>query len=107
MNTRIEQESAEPAPKLHAVPPITGYRSLTQAEVDLINRIKAQGAALSALVGEVNAFIDAQAKQMSPYGEDTILYAQAEPVRWIELARTDFQTGLMALTRAVAQPTNF
>jgi hypothetical protein len=30
---------------------------------------------------------------------------EAQPERWLAMARTDFQTGLMKLTRAVAQPT--
>jgi hypothetical protein len=29
----------------------------------------------------------------------------AEPMRWLAMAKTDFQTALMNLTRAVVQPT--
>jgi hypothetical protein len=32
---------------------------------------------------------------------------RAQPERWAAIARTHFQEGLMALTRAVAQPTFF
>lgn len=31
----------------------------------------------------------------------------AQPGRWLSIARTDLQTGIMALVRAVAQPTSF
>jgi hypothetical protein len=33
-------------------------------------------------------------------------HAIAEPLRWAAIAKTDIQTGFMALVRAVAQPTN-
>jgi hypothetical protein len=79
---------------------ITGYRDLTPAEIDLINKIKAQGAQLQALVEEVQASL-----------KDTHLpheISQAfAPGRWAAIAATDFQTGLMALTRAVARPSSF
>jgi hypothetical protein len=69
-------------------PKITGYRQLSQAEADLMNKIKAQGVVLGELVAELRA---------TP-GLDQ---------RWISLGATDLQTGLMALTRGVAQPTTF
>ena len=31
-------------------------------------------------------------------------FEAAEPLRWAAIGKTDIQTGLMALTRAVAQP---
>lgn len=74
---------------------ITGYRELSQAEIDLMNEIKAKGAELEALikkVDEVNSGTDVG---------DTGCY------RWSAIAKTDFQTGLMALTRAVAKPESF
>lgn len=69
-------------------PKITGYRQLSQAEADLMNKIKAQGVVMGNLVAELRA---------TP-GLDQ---------RWISLGATDLQTGLMALTRGVAQPTTF
>jgi len=69
-------------------PPVTGYRDLTQAEVDLINTIKARGEEIGALVTQVR-------------GTDGV------DQRWASIAATDFQTGLMALVRSVAQPTTF
>ncbi|HSX85400.1 MAG TPA: hypothetical protein VLE50_08320, partial [Cellvibrio sp.] len=31
----------------------------------------------------------------------------AEPMRWLSIGKTDVQTGIMALIRAIAQPTTF
>jgi hypothetical protein len=67
---------------------IKGYRELSQVEIDLMNEIKQQGVALGELVKKL---------------EDT----PNLKARWIEIGKTDLQTGLMALTRAVAQPTFF
>lgn len=67
---------------------IKGYRELSQEEIDAMNEIKAKGAELGALVEKLRA---------QP-GLDQ---------RWVSIGATDLQTGLMALTRAVAQPTFF
>ena len=67
---------------------IKGYRDLSQEEIDLMNEIKAKGVELGALV----------AKLRTTEGLDQ---------RWISIGATDLQTGLMALTRGVAQPNTF
>ena len=67
---------------------IKGYRELSQAEIDLMNKIKTKGAELGELVAELRA-------------------AQGLDQRWVSIGATDLQTGLMALTRGVAQPTFF
>lgn len=67
---------------------ITGYRDLTQAEIDAMNHIKAHGQQLEGLVAQIKAL-----PGVCP--------------RWVAIATTDLQTGLMALTRAVARPTSF
>lgn len=69
-------------------PKITGYRQLNEAEAALMNEIKAHGESLGALVNKLRA-------------------TEGLDVRWISLGATDLQTGLMALTRSVAQPTAF
>lgn len=69
-------------------PKITGYRQLTEAEADLMNEIKAEGERLGALVARLRAAPDVDG-------------------RWVSIGATDLQTGLMALTRAVARPTSF
>jgi len=75
---------------------ITGYRDLTEAEVDLMNQIKAEGERLNQLVEQVRATLPGYDGPVA-----------TNPHRWAAMAATDFQTGLMALTRAVAQPTTF
>lgn len=67
---------------------ITGYRELTQPEIDAMNKIKAKAAEVGALVEEL---------QLTP-GLDQ---------RWVALGETQLQQGFMALTRGVAQPTSF
>lgn len=67
---------------------IKGYRDLSQTEIDLMNLIKAKGVELGALVEQLR----------STTGLDQ---------RWVSIGATDLQTGLMALTRGVAQPSTF
>ena len=67
---------------------IKGYRDLSQQEIDLMNEIKSKGVELGVLVEKLKA-IDSIDK------------------RWCAVGATDLQTGLMALTRSVAQPTFF
>lgn len=67
---------------------IKGYRELSQAEIDLMNEIKSKGAELGELIAKLRA-------------------TEGLDQRWISIGATDFQTGLMALTRGVAQPTFF
>ncbi len=67
---------------------IKGYRELSQQEIDLMNEIKSKGAELGDLVAKLRA-------------------AEGLDQRWVSIGATDLQTGLMALTRSVAQPTFF
>lgn len=85
---------------------IAGYRELSQADIDLMNKIKAHGPVLEELVAAVRGEI-ALMRQAAANVTDVARLDRAEPERWAALARTHFQEGLMALTRAVAQPTTF
>lgn len=67
---------------------IKGYRDLSEAEIALMNEIKAKGAELGDLVAKLRA-------------------TEGLDQRWVSIGATDLQTGLMALTRGVAQPTSF
>lgn len=67
---------------------IKGYRDLTEEEIALMNEIKSKGAELEQLVYRLRN-------------------APNLDQRWISIGVTDLQTGLMALTRGVAQPTSF
>ena len=64
---------------------IKGYRELDEAEIELMNMIKGKGVELGELVKELRASKDIDQ-------------------RWVSIGATDLQTGLMALTRAVAKP---
>lgn len=67
---------------------ITGYRELSQVEIDLMNEVKALGVELGSLVQKLR---------------DTEVLDQ----RWISIGATDLQTGIMALVRGVAKPSTF
>lgn len=85
---------------------ISGYRELSQEEIDLMNRIKAKGAELLDLHRELAQYLNkqhGQAVQDHPTGELARLL-EAEPKKWAAIGKTDIQTGIMALVRAVAQP---
>lgn len=99
---------------------IKGYRELSQEEIDLMNRIKAKGAELLTLQAELEGRLntDAEVKRAdakrsmagSEYAGNSDechefrRFESAEPLRWAAIGKTDIQTGIMALVRAVAQP---
>lgn len=76
---------------------ISGYRELSQVEIDLVNSVKAQEAALLALVLTVQGRI--------ADSTDIGRVAAAEPGRWSSIAKTHIQEGCSALVRAITQPT--
>ena len=67
---------------------ISGYRELSQQEIDAMNSIKELASAVGVLVEEL---------------EDNPSLDQ----RWVAIAKTDLQKGFMAAVRSVAQPTTF
>ncbi len=67
---------------------ITGYRDLNQDELDTINEIKAAGESLYNII-------------------EGISLHESVDKRWLAIAKTDFQTGIMALVRSVAKPDSF
>ena len=98
---------------------ITGYRELTNEEIDLMNRIKAKGKELLQLQAELAGRLAtdleckraaAKASKVAPEHESSDAsvelrrFERAEPLRWASIGRTDIQTGIMAMVRAVAQP---
>lgn len=68
---------------------IAGYRELNEEEISAMNEVKRKGVELGDLVQKLR--------------DSKELYDQ----RWISIGATDLQTGLMALTRAIAKPTSF
>ncbi len=67
---------------------ITGYRDLTQAEIDLMNDAKAKAI-------DIGKLIEVLADQKL-----------ADP-RWLAIAKTDLQKGFMSLIRSIAKPQSF
>ncbi|MCE6123012.1 hypothetical protein ABUE25_00765 [Acinetobacter baumannii] len=93
---------------------INTYRELTQEEVDLMNEIKALGPQIQSIIEKVQSHVSTQrynckcdaGQQVHNVDEWDRLEA-ATPERFAAMAKTKFQTGLMYLVRAVAQPTGF
>lgn len=67
---------------------IRGYRDLTRAEIDLMNESKEHGEALGELIKRLEAV-------------ETI------DKRWLAIAKTTLQQGIMFLVRSVAKPSTF
>lgn len=91
---------------------IKGYRELNQQEIDLMNNIKTKGSELLALHGQLVEMLQhdgdekrrAALKSAPDAHEELNRFMNAEPIRWAAIGKTDIQTGIMALVRAVAQP---
>lgn len=76
---------------LHACVPVKGYRPLTDAEVAAMNMVKALGLKLdefitAATIGDLGVKVDP---------------------RWMAIAKTELQKGMMFLGRSIAQPDGF
>lgn len=67
---------------------ISGYRELSQEEIDAMNAVKAEGTRLQFLIEELR---------------DNDQLDQ----RWVSIAETHLQQGIMAAVRSIAQPTTF
>lgn len=76
---------------------IKGYRELTKAEIDAMNRIKELAESARVLC---NSF-DGPCQGIEGEG------AFFPDTRWLRIAETQLQQGFMALTRSIAQPTTF
>ena len=67
---------------------ISGYRDLTQEEIDQMNALKAVGTQLDILVKNMKQDPDVDQ-------------------RWLSIAETHLQQGIMAAVRSVAKPNGF
>lgn len=76
---------------------IAGYRELDQVEIDLMNEIKTHAERVGALVEKLRTTPNLRLSG-DPLAADQ---------RWVAIGATDLQKGFMALTRAIAKPTNF
>ena len=72
---------------------ITGYRDLTQDEIDLMNKCKELANGVGALCNSLAARAKDDPTSIDP--------------RWVAIGQTDLQKGFMALTRSIAKPTSF
>jgi hypothetical protein len=67
---------------------IKGYRDLSQEEINAMNNIKTYGEELRGLVEELKTIYDIDQ-------------------RWVSVAETHLQQGIMAAVRSVAKPDSF
>jgi hypothetical protein len=67
---------------------IKGYRDLSQNEVDQMNAVKQIGETLGGVIASMRA-------------------TPSLDQRWVSIAETHLQQGIMAAVRAIAQPTTF
>lgn len=74
---------------------ITGYRDLSQAEIDLMN----EGKSLAEQVGKWVEKLDLATCFPNEPG--------APDPRWVSIGSMQVQQGFMALIRAIAKPTTF
>lgn len=86
----LSQAAAGAGAKVDVVanPALTGYRQLSADEVELVEEVKKFGIGLGDMIAE-------------------LMTNAATDKRWVSIAATHFQQGLMAATRAVAKPTTF
>lgn len=87
--------------KLHPVPPVKGYRQLSQREVDLMNEGKA-------VFNAVGAYLD----KLEKYDQHEAVYVGVEdPMdfdkRCIDNARNFAQTAAMWAIRSITKPGGF
>lgn len=68
---------------------ISGYRDLSQGEIDLMNEIKQKATEVGILCDKL---------KLPDYFADQ---------RWVAIGTTDLQKGFMSLVRAIAKPTTF
>lgn len=83
---------------------ITGYRDLSQAEIDLMNEIKATEVVVAELFGRV-ASLAAERSTANPAApRGPIAHIEIEACRQRSVARQEFESAFMRLVRSVARP---
>ncbi|ATN93253.1 hypothetical protein [Marinobacter phage PS6] len=78
---------------------ITGYRELDEAEIGMMNEIKAAGAELEDLVER----LERTTVIIDGHNTNEPLFDQ----RWVSEGKMDLQKGIMSLVRSVAKPGSF
>lgn len=83
---------------------ISGYRDLSQAEIDLMNEIKAKADEVGALCAKLVA-TGAHVQSLACTPPDSSRAGADQ--RWVGIGKTHLQQGFMALVRSVAKPNSF
>ena len=88
-------------PKMETMiqPKVTGYRQLSEAEVELMNEGKALAEACGAYITKLRTHQHAGTNsndKLPPLDQ-----------RWVSIGATQLQQGFMAVIRGIAQPTTF
>jgi hypothetical protein len=92
---------------------IAGYRELNQNEINLMNEIKTLGSQLLTVQKELMFNLQAELTKLAVDARDSVseesahklaYFKDADPLRWASIGKTDIETGVMALVRAVARP---
>jgi len=81
---------------------ISGYRELSQTEIDLMNEVKAKGEELRALLVRIEEVI-----KDVPQPPAGIAHEADHPLFWLRYADGTFRSGVMYAVRAIAQPSSF
>lgn len=79
---------------------ISGYRELSQEQIDLMNEIKEHEAKTLKLASKVKSVLVAYDRDEA----ETEISTLARAHRWHAIAEIDFETGFMALVRSVTRP---
>lgn len=85
-------------------PKITGYRPLSEAEVELMNEGKALAEQVGAWIKRLKGHIPAD-RNLGDYHPGLVHPALDQ--RWVSIGAIDLQRGFMAVIRGIAQPTTF
>lgn len=88
---------------------ISGYRELSQDEIDKMNAVKAKATEVGDLLEQVRTLMTPPGVDADGVVTDLQLLdgADFEPLRWVGIAQDHLQQGFMALARAIARPTTF
>lgn len=84
-----------------------GHRVMMPEQIVLIEKVRALGIAIEGVLIEADRFAKQHLAQTVVGSAEWRRVAEAEPKRWLAMARTDLQCGLMKLTRSIAQPSFF
>ncbi len=99
----MEATKVTPRPVLESP---RAYRQLSQAELALMDEIRAHAERTRDLVNRVQSFVNDRSQEPLPEGHAP--HSQVtNPGRWASIGQTELQQGFMALARAVAQPSFF